>query len=183
MTTSVKQTQSTDQWALVVLIAVVVGGAAFWLSATKRDVIQDGGGLSVGKSMPSINAEGWLNGEPENLDGQVVVIHGWFVSCPYCWKEAPHMAELAEKYEGQGVQFIGLTYEPSTQMDGIESFVSQNELSYPNGYGALDTLVEFQAEFFPAVWVIGRNGRVVWNRGYEATESLEAAIERALAAT
>ena len=136
-------------------------------------------GLAVGKPAPSVSAEGWVNGEPASLEGKVVVVHGWFYDCPFCWQEAPHVAALHEKY-GDRVAFVGLTPDPPSDLAKVEEFVAKGEMKYPVGYGAIDSLVAFEAKAFPAVWVVGADGTVVWNRAVEAEQSLEEAIEAAL---
>ena len=62
----------------------------------------------------------------------------------------------------------------------IEEFVSEVGIEWPNGFGASQTLLEFQAEYIPSVWVIGTDGKIVWN--HDSRGTLEDGIEQALAA-
>lgn len=141
-------------------------------------------GLSVGKPAPAIEADGWINGEPSSLDGKVVVVHGWFYNCPYCWDEAPHIAQLHEKY-GDRVSFVALTTDRLEDRELVEEFVDEGGMKYPVGYGhaaALTLMQGFEASAFPVVWVVGPDGTVVWNRSREGQQSLEEAIQAALEA-
>ncbi len=63
-------------------------------------------------------------------------------------------------------------------MDYMESFLHKAGIKWLNGYGAYNTLQQLQANFIPAVWVIGADGRVVWNR--DSRKTLEEGIEEAL---
>ncbi len=63
-------------------------------------------------------------------------------------------------------------------MDFMESFLHKAGIKWPNGYGADNTLLQLEAHFIPAVWVIGTDGRVVWNR--DSRKTLEEGIEEAL---
>ena len=194
MTAPASQKPSSGQKVLVGFLAVIAGGALFVLVALiatigassfgpARPVDPAIGGLAVGKAAPPIAAMGWVNGEPEDLTGRVTVVDGWFVGCPFCWKEAPDIAALHRKYAGQGVAFVGLSTDPPQAVDEVKDFVEKNGLAYPNGYGALETLAGFEARYFPAVWVVGKDGKVVWNRAMADQESLEDAIRRALSAS
>ena len=63
-------------------------------------------------------------------------------------------------------------------MDYMESFLHNAGIKWLNGYGAFNTLQQLQANYIPAVWVIGTDGRVVWNT--DSQETLEEGIEQAL---
>lgn len=164
---------------LLLLVVLAVAGSYFFASGVDPSLA----GLAPGKPAPAIAAETWINGEPPSLDGKVVVLQGWFYDCPYCWKEAPELAELHRKYADQ-VEFVGLSTDRAEDAAKVEEFVSTNKLKYPIGYGynAAYTLMRgFEAQAFPAVWVIGRDGTIRWNRSLEAKQSLEEAIRSALA--
>ena len=117
-------------------------------------------------------------------DGKVIVVHGWFYNCPYCWKEAPEIAELHRKY-GDRVAFVGLTTDAAEDLDRIKEFVAEGRMTYPVGYGydaAVTLMRGFEATAFPVVWVVGPDGTVVWNRSLAGDQSLEEAIQAALEA-
>ncbi len=184
---------SAGQKVLVGFLAVLAAGAFFVLVALVAAVGLSSfgperrnpavGGLEVGRMAPPIEAAGWVNGEPEDLAGRVTVVDGWFYGCPHCWTQAPELAALHRKYAGRGVAFVGLSTDPPEAIDEVKEFVEKNGLDYPNGYGAIPTLARFEAQYFPAVWVIGKDGKIVWNRAAADSESLEDAIRRALAAS
>ncbi|MEM7812669.1 MAG: TlpA disulfide reductase family protein [Planctomycetota bacterium] len=143
---------------------------------------QQMGGLAVGSPVPAIGAEAWVNGPPPaDYDGKVIVVHGWFLNCPYCWEEAPGLGDLARSYAGSDVEFVGLSPDEVSRASAVQEFVEKGGLPYPVGFGARDALLGFEAEYFPAVWVVDRTGKVVWNKAYEPYVSLEEAIEQALA--
>jgi thiol-disulfide isomerase/thioredoxin len=163
----------------LLLLLILLAAVGAYLSARPEGGMDPTAGLAVGRPAPAIKAEGWVNGEPPSLDGKVTVVQGWFYDCPYCWKEAPELASLYDKY-GDRVAFVGLTFDPPQTRPQVEEFVSKNKLKYPVGYGAMETLREFEANAFPVVWVLGPDGKVVWNRSLEGKQSLEEAIEAAL---
>ena len=53
-------------------------------------------------------------------------------------------------------------------------------ITWPNGYGSFETLQSFGAEVIPRTWVVGADGKVVWNSA--SAGDLKDGIEKALAA-
>lgn len=169
---------------LLLLLVVLVAVGAYFFTVPAGGIDPTMAGLAPGKPAPAISAEAWANGEPEASDGKVLVVQGWFYDCPYCWQETPDLVRLHEKY-GDRVSFVGLSTDPVEDVDRVGDFISKNGVKYPVGYGydAQVTLARgFEAQAFPAVWVVGRDGTVLWNRSLEGKQSLEEAIEAALAA-
>jgi hypothetical protein len=74
--------------------------------------------------------------------------------------------------------FVGLTGDEADQLPEIEEFIEDLQITWPNGYGASETLEAFQYAGYPSLWVIGTDGRIVWNE--DSDDSLEEGIERAL---
>lgn len=141
------------------------------------------GGLTPGETAPPIEAEGWLNGEPPSaaeLAGKVVVVDAWAHWCVPCRDAAPHLVSAYETYKDRGVVFIGLTTEGADAMERSKAFLKATGITWPNGYGARETLAQFQTVGVPSIWIIGRDGKVAWNR--DSPGDLEAGIKRALAA-
>ncbi|QDT94708.1 TlpA family protein disulfide reductase [Gimesia aquarii] len=139
--------------------------------------------LKVGKTAPPIQAAGWVNGDPYqkgNLKGKVIVVDAWATWCLPCRLQAPHIVETYQKFKDQDVVFIGLTAEGEEMLPAIQQWLEETGITWSNGYGALDTLIAFNADFIPQVWVIGPDGKIVWNVDSEPKESLEQGITRAL---
>jgi thiol-disulfide isomerase/thioredoxin len=140
------------------------------------------GGLAPGGTLPAIQADGWVNGAPPadaELKGKVVVIEAWATWCGPCREQAPHMVQLYRDYKDRGVVFIGLTSEGSEDVRKIQRFVEHFEIDWPNGYGAEKLLRQIGANYIPRVWVVGPDGKVVWNTDSEGTPI--DGIEQALA--
>lgn len=169
---------------LIVLVAVAVSLAlvAFMRIGVRADPI---GGLAPGNPAPPLQASGWVNGTPptaESLAGKVVVVDAWATWCYPCRMAAPHLVEVSKKFSGRDVVFLGLTSEDEESLPEIHQFIDETGIPWVNGYGpdAVETLGKLEAYAIPAVWVIGRDGVIVWNR--DSRESLEDAIEVALQA-
>jgi hypothetical protein len=83
-----------------------------------------------------------------------------------------------QKFRDQGVVFIGLTPEPEDSNSESLRFLQNSRITWVNGYGAQKTLEAFSTQCFPSAWVIGRDGKVAWNR--DDSKSIEDAIAKAL---
>lgn len=68
-----------------------------------------------GQSMPALQVQTWLNGQPD--PGQrLVVIDFWATWCPPCRASIPHMNQLAERFASE-VCFVGLSDESRSNFD------------------------------------------------------------------
>ncbi|HEY2837788.1 MAG TPA: TlpA disulfide reductase family protein [Pirellulales bacterium] len=137
--------------------------------------------LRAGKPFPPLMAEGWFNGEaptPEELKGQVFVVDVWASWCGPCKKAIPEMITTYEKYKDRGVRFFGLSQDDANTLEQARVFVKRAGVPWPNGYGA-STADSLGVEYIPMVFVVGRDGRVVWN-SQASPGTLDDAIASAL---
>lgn len=138
---------------------------------------------TVGDALPEIVAEGWVNGSgPASADlaGHVYVLDVWATWCGPCRGAAAELVELHEKYKDQGVAFIGLSTETARDLPEIQKFIDHFKVTWPNGYGADRTINQLAVEWIPRVWVVGKDGKVVWENSLQ-NGSLEEGIKTALA--
>lgn len=135
----------------------------------------------LGQPAPAIQAAGWLNGDPPSDDyfqGKVVVVDAWAYWCRPCFEAAPELIALHRKYTEKGVVFVGLTTEGADAVDRSRMFLEKAGIPWLNGYGAIETLIALEANSIPQVWVIDRQGVIVWDES--ASETIESALDRAL---
>lgn len=180
MSTESEPIQSRPGGGLSLIFSIViVAVAAFILAMVMRQTSLRP--RAMGKA-PEIKAAGWLNGSapsPEDLKGKVIVLDAWAYWCGPCRRAAPELVELHEKYRDKGVVFIGLTTEGAEHDEENRKFLEATKITWPNGYGAVETMIKLKADMIPQRWVIDRNNNLIWDEW--AKESIESAIDRALA--
>jgi len=141
--------------------------------------------VPVGTPMPQLMAEGWLNVSEtapgrESLRGKVVLIDFWATSCPPCRASMPKLAKLYKQYQPLGVEFLGMTAEPSSYIPEIEGFLDGvGNVTWPIGYGSGVTMDVMNIQFLPTYVLFDTTGRTVWS-GSDLTE-MQTALDRTLA--
>jgi len=79
----------------------------------------------------------------------------------------PKLAKLYAQYQPLGVEFVGLTPEPTAERRSIEDFIATMPgLDWPIGYGAAPTLDELGVTGYPTVIVFGPSGIAIWSDNY-----------------
>ncbi len=163
---------------LFLLALAVIAALIPWLATRQRK----GGVLTAGQKAPEITAEGWLNGEPptaESLSGKVVFVHAWATWCGPCHKRMPYIVEIHKQFADRGVVFIGLTSEDEESLPLVKKYVEQSGITWLNGWGAIKTLRELDAQFIPCAFVIGADGQLLWSSNQDGTA--DEVLEQALA--
>jgi thiol-disulfide isomerase/thioredoxin len=171
-------------------VALTAGPADPPKSAPPADAVLPDGSyprepLAVGEVFPPFEAGGWLNGEPHQPgDGKsrLIVVDVWADWCPVCRQTAPGLVEAHQQFAEAGVAFVSFT---SLGRSEVESFARAYQIPWPCAFGAsaeavarigaysTDRMSAFYHpkslnyhvghEVTPTLFVIGPDGRVIWN--------------------
>jgi thiol-disulfide isomerase/thioredoxin len=170
--------RSENSLLTLAIIAVV----AFLFALSFRFAVMPSS--AKGTQFPKIEAEGWINGPgptSEQMEGKILIVDAWAYWCGPCRLAAPALVKLHKKYKDRGVMFIGLTAEPG-EPDALQrsmNFVETLNIEWPNGYGARKTLTELSANSIPQLWIVDRDGRVIFHEtGYDP--SMQSTIDTLL---
>jgi len=109
----------------------------------------------------------WINSKPltmSQLKGKVVLVDFWTYTCINCIRSLPYVENWYSQYQKDGLVVVGVeapefSYEkvPSN----VAAAVKQDGLTYPIAIdGNLATWNAYQNEYWPAEYLIDRNGNV-----------------------
>ncbi len=125
--------------------------------------------------------DGWLNSKPlsmAELKGKVVLVDFWTYSCINCIRTLPYITSWDKKYRSLGLVIVGVhapEFEFEKKQSNIEAALTRFGIEYPVAIdNKLGTWDAFHNLYWPAHYLIDRNGRVVYTHfgegEYEVTE-------------
>lgn len=154
--------------ALLFAAVIAACAAAFTIAAPPL-----GGDAVAGEVRPAPqfqNIDKWLNSEPlamDQLRGKVVLIDFWTYTCINCLNHLPHVKDWHAKYKDQGLVVVGVhtpefAFEKSTAnvKQAIERLQIKHAVAQDNSYG---TWRAFNNHYWPAVYLIDKQGRIVYS--------------------
>lgn len=150
---------------------------------------------SVAASVPAyaapefVGLNNWLNSQPlslAQLRGKPVLVDFWTFDCINCLRTLPYVKSWHEKYKDKGLVVVGVhtpEYGFERKASNVADAVKRNAIRYPvaqdNGYG---TWSAFGNQYWPALYLVDRKGRVVYTHfGEGSYAETEAAIRKVLA--
>ncbi len=137
-------------------------------SNTSGNTLRDG--IAVPYAAPDFkNITAWINSPPLTmgaLKGKVVLVDFWTYSCINCLRTLPIITEWDKKYRDAGLVIVGVhspEFEFEKNKDNVQASVLKNHIRYPVALdNALDTFTTFKNQFWPAHYLINKQGQVVY---------------------
>jgi thiol-disulfide isomerase/thioredoxin len=131
----------------------------------------------------------WLNSAPlsmRQLRGKVVLVDFWTYSCINCIHTLPYVEDWHWKYKDKGLVVVGVhtpEYPFESSTDGVKAALKQFGIRFPvaqdNNYATWNA---YGNQFWPALYLIDKQGRVVYRKVGEGDyERTEVAIKALLA--
>jgi cytochrome c biogenesis protein CcdA/thiol-disulfide isomerase/thioredoxin len=113
--------------------------------------------------------EAWLNSKPltmQELRGKVVLVDFWTYSCINCVRTLPYVTAWDKKYREAGLVIVGVhspEFEFEKKRGNVEAAIEKHGIDYPVALdNKLDTFTAFENRYWPAHYLIDREGRVVY---------------------
>lgn len=126
--------------------------------------------------------EHWLNSSPltlAELRGKVVLVDFWTYTCINCIRTLPYVQDWHQKYKDQGLVVVGVhtpefPFERATK--NVQDAIKRFDITYPvaqdNGYQTWD---RYKNKYWPAVYLIDKQGNIVYSHfgegNYKQTET------------
>jgi peroxiredoxin len=124
---------------------------------------------SMNRLAPALAVQEWVRGRPTTLDrlqGKVVLLDFFQIVCPECRRTHPEIARLHQRYQGKGLEVIGVAVafeRLSTQTPAkIRKYVNDEAFPYPVAVDKdlIKSFRRYRAEGSPYSALIDRNGEI-----------------------
>lgn len=113
--------------------------------------------------------QGWINSHPltmASLKGRVVLIDFWTYSCINCVRTLPYITKWDQEYRDKGLVIIGVhapEFEFEKNQANVEAAVQSHGIKYPVAMDSnLDTWTAFHNQYWPAHYLINKDGQIVY---------------------
>jgi thiol-disulfide isomerase/thioredoxin len=145
--------------------------------------------LAIGNPAPKLAVDRWMQGAPiaQFKPGTVYVLEFWATWCQPCQKSLAQMDALAKRYDGRGVQVIGVAAAEQGDPTMLEAFLEKRKLSFPIAFRASKDMYDIwvraaRGSGLPWVFVVDREGRIAW-WGQPFYEAFDGVLDAMLAGT
>jgi len=95
----------------------------------------------------------------DSLAGKIVVMDFWATWCPPCLFQIPILNAIQAKHQGDGVVVIGVAVD-AEGAEVVKPFAKENGIEYRILIGDEGLARKFGAPGFPALAIVGREGRI-----------------------
>ncbi|MGQ9897809.1 MAG: redoxin domain-containing protein [Acidobacteriota bacterium] len=144
--------------------------------------------MRIGTPLPALDgATEWRNGSvtAEDLQGYIVIIHFWSVSCGVCSEQMPQITAWRDALAEKGLRVVSIhmpRYETDTDLASVEAAIAKYNITQPCAIDNLHRLADaFGNEFVPALYLFDAEGKLKsYSAGENATRLVLPALERLL---
>ena len=123
--------------------------------------------LETGSMAPGLNVETWVKGSFNAASAEVYVVEFWATWCGPCKLSIPHLTELLEEYELDGLQIVGISTDSETEK--VAPFVRKQGLKMNYTVGIDNRRRTSRAwmkaaglEGIPSAFIVDKNGIIQW---------------------
>jgi thiol-disulfide isomerase/thioredoxin len=178
---------STPYWAGVLLLIMGSVPGAYAQSVSVDSASASSLRLEQGLNLPYhapdlVGIDGWLNSSPltmQSLLGKVVLVDFWTYSCFNCIHTLPHIVSWDKKYRHDGLVVIGVQspeFDVEKNVNNVKAALTRYGITYPVALdNQLATWGNYQNHYWPAYYLINRQGKVVYTHfgegDYDVTEN------------
>jgi cytochrome c biogenesis protein CcdA/thiol-disulfide isomerase/thioredoxin len=175
---------------ILLAVAYIASGAnieSLFMNAKKAEAPRGELVLQQGLRQPYAAPEfaeiaAWENSPPltmAGLKGKVVLVDFWTYSCINCVRTLPYITDWDRKYRDMGLVIVGVhspEFEFEKKLSNVQAAIAQHGIRYPVAQdNRLSTWLHFNNRYWPAHYLIDRQGQVVYTHfgegKYDVTEN------------
>jgi len=148
----------------ILLALLFVLGSCVTMVAQDLDSLYARDLLTVGTVAPDLTDVEGQTVSLEKYRGQYVVLDFWASWCPDCRKDMPQMKELYTQYSGNGVQFLGISFD--TTREALDNYLEKEAIAWPQ-VTELKKMKEskmaqaYHIKWIPSIYLLDPNGKVL----------------------
>jgi len=142
--------------------------------------------LHIGDKAPIFSGKRYSTGKKFSLDEyigkKIIIVDFWYTHCPPCVRAMPYLSDLYKEYEELGIIVLGLNSVDNQprSMDGLSSFLSKRNLSYPVILTNPSVDIIYKINGYPTMYIIDLDGNIAFvEMGFdkERFEMLKARVD------
>jgi thiol-disulfide isomerase/thioredoxin len=142
--------------------------------------------LHIGDKAPIFSGKRYSTGKKFSLDEyigkKIIIVDFWYTHCPPCVRAMPYLSDLYKEYEEKGLIVLGLNSVDNQprSMDGLNSFLSKRNLSYPVILTNPSVDIIYKINGYPTMYIIDLDGNIAFvEMGFdkERFEMLKARVD------
>lgn len=159
--------------------------ATAWVANRVSSPMKASAGHAALLGQPAPGFEGitaWHNSPPLQMDslrGRLVLVDFWTYDCINCVRTLPHVKRLHDRYASRGLVVVGVhtpEFAFEREADNVRAALRRHGIAYPVAQdNAYRTWTAWRTEAWPTVYLVDRDGRVVYQH---VGESDLAEVER-----
>ncbi|MAS32606.1 MAG: thiol:disulfide interchange protein [Anaerolineaceae bacterium] len=142
--------------SIVLLVGILAVVAVFGWALVQRNQTQPTAGPAPDFELTTYDGQ---DIRLSDLRGKVVVVNFWASWCGPCRLEAPDLQRIHERYQGQGVEVIGVAY-TDTDTNAL-AFMDEFGMTYANGPDRGTIISDrYNIQGVPETFVVDQDGNI-----------------------
>jgi len=121
-----------------------------------------------------------LRGDSVNLSqlkAKLIMLEFWFPYCTGCVQTVPDINEIQETYKNKGLLVYGVEFQ-RPDSSGLSDYVAKAKIKYPTLYAGKKVALKYGVSAGPTVFLINREGKIVYaNIGFQKEGLIKAIKE------
>ncbi len=132
------------------------------------------GTKAIDWTLPSMNGD---SVHLSQLKGKLIMLEFWFPYCTGCVQAIPDINEIQEAYKNKGLMVYGVEFQRPDSL-GLSEYIAKTKIKYPTLYSGKKVALKYRVSSGPTVFLINREGRIVYaNIGFQKDGLIKAIRE------